>query len=56
MSKKIVVGSDKIIFDVKFGKGVFMKEYEKVKEFVNIMVEIGILVGREIVVYVIDMN
>lgn len=45
MSKKIVVGVDVIVFDVKIGVGVFMKIEEDVKELVYVMVCIGNNVG-----------
>lgn len=45
MSKKIVVGVDVIVFDVKMGVGVFMKMEEDVVEFVKVMVCIGNNVG-----------
>lgn len=55
MSKKIVVGVDVIVFDVKIGVGVFMKIDEDVENLVYVMVCIGNNVGRNMMVVIFDM-
>lgn len=56
MSKKIVVGVDVIVLDVKIGSGVFMKILEDVEVLVYVMVCIGNNVGCNMMVIIFDMN
>lgn len=56
MSKKIAGGADKIILDVKFGSGAFMKNYENALKLGSLMVKIGELAGRETIAYITDMD
>lgn len=56
MSKKIAAGADKIVLDVKFGEGAFMKTLDRARELAQTMVEIGRLVHKETVAVLSDMN
>ncbi|KLO22673.1 pyrimidine-nucleoside phosphorylase [Marinitoga sp. 1197] len=56
MSKKLAVGSDGIVLDVKTGSGAFMKNVEDAVELAKSMVEIAELNNRKIVALVTNMD
>lgn len=56
MSKKIASGADKILIDVKVGKGAFLKTKEEAKRLSNLMINIGKIYDREVRCIISDMN
>jgi pyrimidine-nucleoside phosphorylase len=56
MSKKIAGGAQAILLDVKVGLGAFMETLDEARRLARLMVDIGHLVGREVVTLLSDMN
>ena len=56
MSKKIAGGADKILIDIKVGKGALLKNREEAKKLSELMVKIGVFYQREVRTVISDMN
>ena len=53
MSKKIAAGANKIVIDVTYGSGAFMKTVEDAKKLASLMVKIGELANRKTLGYAV---
>src|SRR5690349_14668490 len=56
MSKKIAAGANGIVLDVKVGRGAFMATADEARELAQIMVDIGVDAGRDMIAVLSDMN
>lgn len=56
MSKKIASGANKIVLDVTYGSGAFMKTREEAEMLANAMIEIGRIANRETVSAITSME
>ncbi len=56
MSKKIAMGAQVIVLDVKYGKGGFMKTYEESLELAELMREIGQKMDRKVICFITSME
>lgn len=56
MSKKIASGADKILIDIKVGKGALIKNQKDAKKLKDLMIRIGNHYGREVRCITSDMN
>ena len=56
MSKKIASGANKIVLDVKVGKGAFMKTIKDAKELSKTMIQIGKKFNKEVIAVITNMD
>ena len=56
MSKKIASGANKIVIDVTYGSGAFMKTIDDARKLADLMMKIGKLANRETVCILTDMD
>jgi pyrimidine-nucleoside phosphorylase len=56
MSKKLTIGSDALVLDVKVGAGAFMKRQVDARKLAQMMVGIGRRVDRRVQALITDMN
>lgn len=56
MSKKGAEGAETIVFDVKCGRGAFMKTRENARQLASVMIETGRAMGRKMGAIITDMD
>lgn len=56
MSKKIAAGANGIVLDVKYGRGAFMETADAARALAQIMVDIGVGAGRDVIAAISNMN
>lgn len=56
MSKKLSIGSDAIVLDVKVGSGAFMKDLESARKLARLLVSIGKQHDRRTIALITDMD
>ena len=56
MAKKLTIGSDALVLDVKVGTGAFMKRQTEARKLAQMMVGIGRRVDRRVQALITDMN
>jgi pyrimidine-nucleoside phosphorylase len=56
MSKKIAAGASALVLDVKVGEGAFMRTVEEARELAQVMRELGVRAGMDVVCVLSDMD
>ncbi len=56
MSKKIAAGADVIVLDIKCGSGAFMQTLDQARQLAELMVSIGLALGRKVTAVISRMD
>jgi len=56
LSKKLAIGADGLVLDVKVGRGAFMKDAKQARALCRELVEVGRRAGRKVVALLTDMH
>lgn len=56
MSKKLALGSDKIVIDLKVGKGALVKDIDSARRLAKLMIKIGNIYDKEVVCVLTNMD
>ena len=56
MSKKIAAGASALVLDVQVGEGAFMRTIEEARELAEVMRELGVRAGMDVVCVLSDMD
>lgn len=56
MSKKIAMGADLILLDVKCGSGAFVSDIQEARKLANLMIRIGQGFNKKVIAIISDMN
>lgn len=56
MSKKIAIGADLILLDVKCGSGSFVTDIKEARKLANLMIKIGNSFNKKVIAIISDMN
>lgn len=56
MSLKLASGSNKIVFDITFGKGTYIKNKEEAKRLARILKRIGVLLKKDVISVITSMD
>lgn len=56
LSKKVAEGAESLVFDVKFGSGAFMRDFDDAEKLARSLVDTGAAMGKRVVALLTDMD
>ena len=56
MSLKVATGSNKIVFDISFGRGTYIENREEARRLAKLLIKLGKSLGKEIACVITNMN
>jgi len=56
MSLKVATGSNKIVFDISFGRGTYIENREEARRLAKLLIKLGKSLGKEVACVITNMN